>query len=155
MIQPDLLRHITLSTGDTCIQFRSTILSGTIDFLRPLILAGSGPIDGTPLSLIVVRPQTKGRTINGAATLILKNAHITAAAAFLCWRDTEALATWDEAINAEEELGGQLHPLARRPAHTPWLAVALNPQNGLMEEDLMMMSEVEICLAWTLLFTQS
>lgn len=143
------LSHLTLTTGDIRMSPRSEVADATIAFLGPLIAPGTEwprkipALDG--ISIIIDR-KNSGRaliTLQGPAgrTCIICGLAWEADAGDLIWSDMMELAR-NEIVIA---------PMLRRPP-LPWLAVMMTSHATTLPPDqLMMIADLERCIAWSIL----
>ena len=131
------VHHLTLNTGHVRQSPRSEVAQDTIDYLLPMVAAGSGSFLGLDLGLGFVHPQTgDGVRIKGGAFFQIarkpglpKDPFVMC---FACWSEAISESTWEMCLQAYRAQANSLRKIGLwkepppRPK-PPWLAVFLTP----------------------------
>ena len=158
---PDLLTHITLSTGHVSRSLRDAVSDRVVRMLRRVVRDDHGPAPDLPgWHLDLAFPlDGEGRRIPGAAWFQVANRPGTskepAVMAFTCASAGLSMETWQRATR---EYGAMQHvlapcglwkPPAALPPPVPWLAVWLLPFMALVPPAAMLrFGEMEQGVAW-------
>lgn len=136
-----VLQHVTMTTGNVVQSPRSGVQQGTLELLRPLLAAGRGVAAGIPFEVVRRQPGSALLTI-GAPPAVLCG---------VCWDQERSADGWAAMLAASHEAGMRSLP-AELPA-VPWLAVVILPSGAALMslETIMMLGDMERCLAWTLI----
>lgn len=136
-----VLQHVTMSTGNLVQSPRSGVQQETLDLLMPMLAAGHGVAAGIPFEIVRRQPGSALLTI-GAPPGVLCG---------VCWDQERSADGWAAMLAATHESGMRSLPAERPPV--PWLAVTLLlPGAAAMSlETIMMLGDMERCLAWGLI----
>jgi hypothetical protein len=140
------LAHLTLVTGDLRMSPRSEVSAEALRALSPLVSAGMGEIPGMPGLYAEIR-RGQGQA---SITIGLANGQV-ALVAVLAWEPAGAQTSWGAILSLARD-GAAIATVLRQPDHLPWLAVTMAmPSATLSPEQLIMLGDLERCLAWAIL----
>lgn len=144
------MTHLTLNTGDAVEQPRSSVDDIAVEVLRPLVIAGGGPIPH-------VAPFSVRITLDAGCAVF--SVHRGAEAIVLCgvaWEQEPAAGLWQTLESVYHKLSDRPGAIAAQaspemPTTVPWLGVVILPSLVLTARgDVGWLGDFERCLAWTI-----
>jgi hypothetical protein len=142
------LHHYTVQTGHLTLQTRGEVDQYALDLLAPMILKpGTHALPGTTIKLDIP-DGNMGQTSGVGSFRLLAADGEPVALAMLAWRaSAEAGVIWGTCLPNT--------PMPAAPAGYPWLAIVLMPGiTALSRDDIMMLGDIERCVAWSIITQQ-
>ena len=147
-VVPQELAHLTLTTGHLRNSPAHEVPPEVIEALAPLVQSGGGPIPKCPGWSCEITCDA------GGAVFHFSKRGIPCILCMLAWDANKAEEQWSLALECTytELLDGIS---TKMPVTLPWLAVDILPTCILLcsASDMMLMGDLERCLAWTILHT--
>jgi len=139
-----MLQHVTLNTGNLVASPRDQVLPKTVRWLAPMVRKGRGAPAGIPFAI----------TNRGEDTALFSIGEPPVVFCACCWAEDRSAEAWAAMLATMRGLGMTRAP-ETRPA-VPWLAVLLLPGMAAMPvETVAQLGDMERCLAWTLIKSES
>lgn len=148
--------HLTLNTWDSRVSPRSEVSDSIIETLRPLLTQETFDLP-IPEGCRVLLDKDRLRGRAAFTILIRAQPIVTCTLAYESHDDAAwalASGTYKRGLELipEYQVSGFAKPLPAKPTTAPWLAVQLWPGLAQLDrESVMMLGDMERCLAWALL----
>lgn len=134
------LHHVTINTGHLLISGRGEVMAETMEWLAPMVAAGRGRPGDIPFAV----------ERRGQGSALLRIGEPAAVWCGVCWEEERSREAWEAMLALAHQSGVTQAPGSRPPV--PWLAVLTLPAMfTLPPEQVMMLGDMERCLAWAVI----